>query len=88
LFEDKDLTAQFPEMVPAQVIVHTRKGSHSKLVKHPKGDPANPMLWPEIEEKFRRLTRPCQDSFDVDKVIDAIKNIEAGTIYDLVSAMR
>jgi 2-methylcitrate dehydratase PrpD len=88
LFEDKDLTGQFPEMVPARVIVHTREGSHSKLVKHPEGDPDNPMLWPEIEKKFRRLTRPCQNSFDVDKVIDAIKNIEAGTIYDLVSAMR
>ena len=87
LFEDADLTAQFPEMVPARVVVHARNKTYTKRVKHPEGDPANPMHWPAIENKFRILSQPYQDSFDVDKVIGVIRNIETGTINDLVTAM-
>ena len=87
LFEDTDLTAQFPETVPARVVVHARNKTFTTRVKHPEGDPANPMQWQAIEDKFRLLSQPYQDSFDVDKVIGVIKNIETGTINDLVTAM-
>ncbi|MCF6267120.1 MAG: MmgE/PrpD family protein [Desulfuromusa sp.] len=88
LFEDTELTAQFPETVPARVIVHTKNDRHIKLVKHPEGDPANPMQWQAIEDKSRLLSQPYQDSFDVNKVIGAIKNIEGGTINDLKYALE
>jgi 2-methylcitrate dehydratase PrpD len=87
LFEDAALTDLFPETVPAQVIVHTRNDSYTRLVKHPEGDPANPMQWQEIENKLRRLSRPYRDSFDVKKVICAIKNLENGTIDALVAEL-
>ena len=87
LFEDTDLTAQFPETVPAQVVIYARNKTHTKLIKHPKGDPANPMQWQAIEDKFRLLSQPYQDFFDVNKVISAIKNIEGGTINDLKYAL-
>lgn len=88
LFEDTDLTAQFPETVPAQVVVYARNTTHTKLIKYPKGDPANPMQWQAIEDKFRLLSQPYQDFFDVNKVISAIKNIEGGTINDLKYALE
>ena len=88
LFEDTELTNQFPQTVPARVVVHTRDNTYTKLVKHPEGDPDNPMQWQAIENKFRILSQPYQDSFDVDKVIRTIKNIEDGTIKALVGALR
>jgi len=87
LFEDAALTDLFPETVPARVIVHTRNDSYTRLVKHPEGDPANPMQWQEIENKLRRLSRPYRDFFDVKKVICAIKNLENGTIDALVAEL-
>ena len=84
LFEDTDLTAQFPETVPARVVVHARNKTYTKRVKHPEGDPDNPMKWQEIENKFRTLSLPYQDSFDVNKVIRVIRNMESGTINALV----
>jgi 2-methylcitrate dehydratase PrpD len=87
LFEDAALTDLFPETVPARVIVHTRNDSYTRLVKYPEGDPANPMQWQEIENKLRRLSRPYRDSFDVKKVICAIKNLENGTIDALVAEL-
>ncbi|MCD6187465.1 MAG: MmgE/PrpD family protein [Desulfuromusa sp.] len=87
LFEDTDLTAQFPETVPARVVAHARNKTYTKLVKHPEGDPDNPMQWQALENKFRLLSQPYQNSFDVNKVIYAIKNMEGGTINALVEAI-
>lgn len=88
LHEDTELTAQFPATVPARVIVHTKNQTYTKLINHPEGDPANPMQWQAIEDKFRRLSQPYQDSFDINKVISAIKNIEGGAINDLKYALK
>ncbi|MCD6582916.1 MAG: MmgE/PrpD family protein [Desulfuromusa sp.] len=87
LIEDAALTAQFPEAVPAQVVVHTRNGRHIKLVKYPEGDPTNPMHWQKIENKFRLLSQPYLDSVATNTVISAIKNIESGTVSDLVKTI-
>ncbi len=87
LFEDTSLTKMFPETVPARVIVHTKNDSYTRLVKHPEGDPANPMQWQQIEKKIHHLSRPYQDSFDAKKVIGTIKNIEHGTMDALVDVL-
>ena len=87
LFEDTALTDMFPETVPARVIVHTKNYRYTRLVRHPEGDPANPMQWPEIENKLHVLSRPCRDFFDEKKVVRAIKNIENNTVEPLVTAL-
>ncbi|MBW1867657.1 MAG: MmgE/PrpD family protein, partial [Deltaproteobacteria bacterium] len=87
LFEDTSLTKMFPETVPARVVVHTKNDSYTRFVKYPEGDPANPMQWQQIENKFYRLSRPYRDFFDAKKVIGMIKNIEDGTIDALVGAL-
>ena len=63
LFEDAELTDMFPETVPARVIVHTKNNRYTRLVRHPQGDPANPMQWPEIENKLHVLSAPCRGFF-------------------------
>ena len=87
LFEDTSLTEMFPETVPARVIVYTRNGSHTMFVKHPEGDPANPMQWQQIENKLCRFLRSRRDFFDENKIIGAIKNMEDGTIDALAGAL-
>lgn len=87
LFEDIALTNMFPEMVPARVIVHARNDSYTRLVKHPEGDPANPMQWQQLESKLRHLSQPYRDFVDENKVVCAIKNIEEGTIDALIDAL-
>ncbi len=87
LFEDAELTDMFPETVPARVIVHTKNNRYTRLVRHPQGDPANPMQWPEIENKLHVLSRPCRGFFDEKKLICAIKDLDDGTIDPLITAM-
>lgn len=87
LFEDTALTDLFPETVPARVIVHTKNNSYTRFVKHPKGDPANPMSWQQIENKLCHLSQACQDLIDVKRAIYAIKNIENGTIDALINVL-
>lgn len=88
LFEDVELTEMFPETVPARVIVRTKNDSYARLVKHPEGDPANPMQWQQIEDKFRHLSQHCRDFFDVNKAVCAIKNMEGGTISPLIGSLE
>jgi len=88
LFEDTAFTDMFPGTVPARVIVQTKNNNYTMFVKHPQGDPANPMSWRQIENKLCHISRPFQDSFNVKKAICAIKNMESGTIDALADVLR
>jgi 2-methylcitrate dehydratase PrpD len=46
----------FPEEWPAIATIHLEDGrSFEKMIRHPKGDPKNPLTWPELIAKFRAL---------------------------------
>jgi len=46
----------FPEEWPAIATIHLEDGrSFEKMIRHPKGDPKNPLTWPELIAKFHSL---------------------------------
>jgi 2-methylcitrate dehydratase PrpD len=74
---DTELDRNFPEEWPAAVTVETDAGvRHETLVRHPKGDPENPLTWAELEEKFRMLTNLVYSSARQDAIITAVKTLD------------
>ena len=55
--EDELLTAQSPAKRASIVVIQTSKGTYTKQVDYPKGEPENPLSKEELEEKFRELAR-------------------------------
>lgn len=61
----------------ARVAVKMKDGTIYKgFLEAPKGDPANPMSFDEIEEKFRNNARLMIPKKNMELVIELIKNFE------------
>jgi 2-methylcitrate dehydratase PrpD len=64
-----DLEENFPKEWPAIVTIHLEDGrSFEKLIRHPRGDPQNPLTWTELIAKFRSLAGAVLPSDHCDKV--------------------
>ncbi len=54
--KNPDIEKTFPEEWPAIVTIHLLDGrTLEEMIRHPKGDPKNPLTWPELIAKFRAL---------------------------------
>jgi 2-methylcitrate dehydratase PrpD len=51
---DPELDRSFPDRTPARIVVETAGGRHETSTEFPRGDPANPMGWPDLVEKLRQ----------------------------------
>jgi 2-methylcitrate dehydratase PrpD len=55
--KNSDIEKTFPAEWPAVVSIHLEDvRSFEKMIRHPKGDPQNPLSWPELITKFRGLS--------------------------------
>jgi len=62
----------------ARVAVKMKDGTiYRGSLEAPKGDPANPMSFDEIEEKFRNNARLAIPKENMELVIELIKNFES-----------
>lgn len=51
-----NIERNFPEEWPAIAMIYLADGRRfEKMIRHPKGDPQNPLSWPELITKFRGL---------------------------------
>jgi 2-methylcitrate dehydratase PrpD len=56
IIENPDIEKNFPAEWPAIVTIHLEDGrSFEKFIRYPKGDPQNPLTWPELIAKFHSL---------------------------------
>jgi len=56
MIKNPEIEKTFPEEWPAIATIHLKDGrSFEKMIRHPKGDPKNPLTWPELIAKFRAL---------------------------------
>lgn len=56
MIKNPEIEKTFPEEWPAIATIHLEDGrSFEKMIRHPKGDPKNPLTWPELIAKFRAL---------------------------------
>jgi 2-methylcitrate dehydratase PrpD len=54
--KNPEIEKTFPAEWPAVATIHLEDGrSFEKMIRHPKGDPKNPLTWPELITKFRGL---------------------------------
>lgn len=85
---DKQLTARFPKELCARVTVYTKDGR--VLVKEHigyEGGIDNPMSWDRVVQKFHWLSEASADQELRDKLIEAVEQIDARPISDLVDLL-
>ena len=69
-----DFEENFPEEWPAIAIMHLNDGRRfEKMIRHPKGDPKNPLTWPELIAKFRGLVAAILPPSRWEKVVLQVK---------------
>ena len=69
--------ARFPASQPSRVTVVLRDGrAHSEEVDYPKGDPRDPMVWTEIDAKFRGLARDVLDGEGCDAIARLVRGLD------------
>ena len=70
------LDACFPTETGAKVCLETAAGRLEKTVRHPLGDPANPMERNLLTNKFRRLAGGLMVPTDQDRILSAIEGLQ------------
>jgi 2-methylcitrate dehydratase len=75
-----ELTALFKQgKRPAAVEVKTKRGTFTREVRYPKGDPDNPMTWDDVAAKFMNQGAPVLGDARAREVIARCKAIEKET---------
>ncbi|ALM83333.1 2-methylcitrate dehydratase [Bordetella sp. N] len=79
VIHDADIEPLFPARSPASVTITLRNGQRlASPVMDPRGDPATPMAWGDLERKFRVATRCGLSSARQQAVLDAIAGLRNG----------
>lgn len=72
--ENPEIEKTFPEEWPAVAIIHLEDGrSFENMIRHPKGDPKNPLTWPELIAKFRALAGPVLPPDRLEQIVAQVK---------------
>jgi len=79
-FKDPELDAKYPKLWPAIVEVETMEGQiYKEKIDYARGDPENPVDWNDLLNKFKGLTNNIFNTNQVDKIINAVSNLEEET---------
>jgi 2-methylcitrate dehydratase PrpD len=73
-----ELTARYKQGArPAVVEVKTRRGTFTREVPYPKGDPNNPMTWVDVTLKFMQQAEPVLGPTRAGEIVERCRAIEA-----------
>jgi 2-methylcitrate dehydratase PrpD len=68
--KNPEIEKTFPAEWPAVATIELEDGRNfTKLIRHPKGDPLNPLTWDELVAKFRSLAEPVLSREQCDLII-------------------
>lgn len=84
---DPGYDAMFPGKVPSRIAVTTTHGAFDHVVLVPKGEPANPMVWADLEAKFDRAARPVLAPDHATALRAGIDALNAGDLSPLRKAL-
>jgi 2-methylcitrate dehydratase PrpD len=73
LHVDSDLDRMFPERTAARVVVRAGSSEVETVCLHPLGDPANPMDWKMLVDKFQQLARGILTAAQCRQIVQAIE---------------
>jgi 2-methylcitrate dehydratase PrpD len=82
-----EFDAMFPAAVPGRVRMTTASGVYERTVLTPKGEPANPMGWEDIDAKFGTIAAGRIGTSVADRMRGAIGALRAGDITVLRSLL-
>jgi 2-methylcitrate dehydratase PrpD len=72
---DPEIEARFPTIAASvEVVAGDRRTRRLNLT--PKGEPANPLGWDELEAKFRSLASAVYDDGRMRRIIEMVRNLE------------
>jgi 2-methylcitrate dehydratase PrpD len=86
LVKDPRLEANYPREWPARVEIQLQDGRrYERFIRHPKGDPENPMSWDEMAAKFRTLAGAVLPPERCEEIIRQIATVTPGVLPALCS---
>jgi 2-methylcitrate dehydratase PrpD len=81
LIKDPRLEANYPREWPARVEIQLQNGRrYERFIRHPKGDPENPMTWDEMAGKFRALAGAVLPLERCEEIVRQFATITPGTL--------
>jgi 2-methylcitrate dehydratase PrpD len=81
LVKDARLEETFPREWPARATIEIENGQqYEKFIRHPKGDPENPLTWDEMAAKFRSLAGVVLSPERCDEVIRQVSIGKPGAL--------
>jgi 2-methylcitrate dehydratase PrpD len=83
----EELEAYLPEKYPARVTVTTADGTYERFQEDVKGEPENPLTWPELRAKFDELASGFDETAR-DRVAAGVRNVESHTVPELLAPFR
>lgn len=82
-----ELEAALPERYPARVVVELGDGRLERTREHVKGEPADPMTWPEVVGKFEDLAAELDASTRA-AVVEAVADLPASSPAALLGPLE
>jgi 2-methylcitrate dehydratase PrpD len=85
---DPELDRLFPERTAARVVIRTADSRFETVCHHPLGDPANPMRWEELVDKFRSLAQAVLSTRRQEEILRAVHALPIrglGPLLDLLA---
>jgi len=80
LTKDARIEENFPAEWPARVEVHLTNGERfEKYVRFPKGDPENPLGWPELSAKFSSLATSVIPAEKSEQIIRFVREMDSSS---------
>jgi len=87
LHVEPEFDRMFPEHTASRVIIRTATERFEAVCHHPLGDPANPMDWRMLVEKFRHLTRGLLQAARQEEVIQAVQSLPDRGLVSLLGCL-
>jgi 2-methylcitrate dehydratase PrpD len=81
LTRDISIEKNFPAQWPARVTVRLDDGTeYESNIRHPKGDPENPLSWEELSAKFRSLAAQVLPPGRCGQIEQAVREMDRSTV--------
>lgn len=84
---DSALEAGFPARAGARVAVHTARGTFSRQVDHPRGDPAHPLSAEELTSKFVTLAGARLERTAIERLLNAVWQLRQGRMEGFAAVL-
>jgi 2-methylcitrate dehydratase PrpD len=79
--KDVRIETNFPEQWPARVDIFLTTGEHfERYVRHPKGDPENPLNWEELSAKFQSLAARVLPASRCEQISSGVRDLRQVTV--------